>query len=120
MPMTPFIGVRISWLMLARNSLLAWLALSAASFARCSSCSASLRVGDVDQRPFDDRHSRLIVEQRHALEHPHRAAVLALVAAFRIRKALHPHQLARRTCPGSPAREHISAASWDRCSSREA
>ena len=31
MPITPFIGVRISWLMLARNSLLARLAASAAS-----------------------------------------------------------------------------------------
>ena len=37
MPMTPFIGVRISWLMLARNSLLARLAASAASFAFCES-----------------------------------------------------------------------------------
>ena len=35
MPMTPFIGVRISWLMLARNSLFARLAASAASSARC-------------------------------------------------------------------------------------
>ena len=34
MPMMPFIGVRISWLMLARNSLLARLAASAASLAR--------------------------------------------------------------------------------------
>jgi len=33
MPMMPFIGVRISWLMLARNSLLARLAASAASLA---------------------------------------------------------------------------------------
>ena len=33
MPMMPFIGVRISWLMLARNSLLARLAASAASWA---------------------------------------------------------------------------------------
>ena len=33
MPMTPFIGVRISWLMLARNSLLARLAASAAASA---------------------------------------------------------------------------------------
>ena len=32
MPMMPFIGVRISWLMLARKSLLARLAFSAASF----------------------------------------------------------------------------------------
>ena len=29
MPMTPFMGVRISWLMLARNSLFAWLATCA-------------------------------------------------------------------------------------------
>ena len=43
-PMTPFIGVRISWLMLARNSLLARLAPSAACLARCISCSACLRV----------------------------------------------------------------------------
>ena len=33
MPITPFIGVRISWLMLARNSLLARLADSAATLA---------------------------------------------------------------------------------------
>ena len=36
-------GVRISWLMLARNCDLARLAASAASFARLSSSSASLR-----------------------------------------------------------------------------
>ena len=35
MPTTPLSGVRISWLMLARNSLLARLAASAASFWRC-------------------------------------------------------------------------------------
>ena len=33
MPSTPFIGVRISWLMVARNVLLALLAASAASLA---------------------------------------------------------------------------------------
>ena len=37
MPMMPFIGVRISWLMLARNSLLARLASSAISLAAVSS-----------------------------------------------------------------------------------
>ena len=42
MPMTPFIGVRISWLMRARNSLLALLARSAASLARFASAIASL------------------------------------------------------------------------------
>ena len=42
-PMMAFIGVRISWLMLARNSLLARLAASAASRARRASSSARLR-----------------------------------------------------------------------------
>ena len=37
MPMTPFMGVRISWLMFARNSPLARLAASAASLADVSS-----------------------------------------------------------------------------------
>jgi hypothetical protein len=37
MPMMAFIGVRISWLMLARKALLAWLAASAASLAAASS-----------------------------------------------------------------------------------
>jgi len=37
MPMMAFIGVRISWLMLARKALLARLAVSAASFAFASS-----------------------------------------------------------------------------------
>ena len=42
MPMMPFIGVRISWLMFARNTLFAWLAASARSFARASSsCTCS-------------------------------------------------------------------------------
>ena len=44
MPMMPFIGVRISWLMFARNSLLAWLATSAAFLASKNSLSISLRV----------------------------------------------------------------------------
>ena len=43
MPMMPFMGVRISWLMLARNSLLARLAASASSLACFSCASASFR-----------------------------------------------------------------------------
>ena len=43
MPMIPFIGVRISWLMFARNWLLARLAASAASFASPSRRSSDLR-----------------------------------------------------------------------------
>ena len=54
MPMMPFIGVRISWLILARNSLFMRLALSAASFA-CSSvrvaCFWSLMSITVPTRP---------------------------------------------------------------------
>ena len=42
MPMMPFIGVRISWLMLARNSLLARLASIARSRAATSSSLTSL------------------------------------------------------------------------------
>ena len=34
MPMMPFIGVRISWLMFARNALFAWLAAIAAARGR--------------------------------------------------------------------------------------
>ena len=41
-PMTPFIGVRISWLMRARNSLFALLARSAASLAAVASAIARL------------------------------------------------------------------------------
>ena len=37
MPMTAFIGVRISWLMVARKALLASLAASAAARAACAS-----------------------------------------------------------------------------------
>jgi hypothetical protein len=43
MPITPFIGVRISWLILAKNSLLARAAFSAASLATFRFSSASLR-----------------------------------------------------------------------------
>ena len=42
MPMMAFIGVRISWLMLARKSLLAVVASSAISLARRISSSACL------------------------------------------------------------------------------
>jgi len=43
-PMIPFMGVRISWLMFAKNSLLARLEGSAASFACCMASSARFRV----------------------------------------------------------------------------
>ena len=42
-PMTPFMGVRISWLMVARNSALARLAASAASLACCKAISVRWR-----------------------------------------------------------------------------
>ena len=40
-PMMPFIGVRISWLMFARNSLLTRLAFSASLRASSTSCDCS-------------------------------------------------------------------------------
>ena len=43
MPITPFIGVRISWLMLARNCDFAWAASSALFLAARSSVLASSR-----------------------------------------------------------------------------
>ena len=45
MPTIAFIGVRMSWLMLERNSLLAWLASSASFWARStsSSCRRDMR-----------------------------------------------------------------------------
>ena len=43
MPMTPFSGVRISWLILARKSVLAWLATSAAALASIRARSAATR-----------------------------------------------------------------------------
>ena len=43
MPITPFIGVRISWLIVAKNALLARALVSASSFAANSSCCACLR-----------------------------------------------------------------------------
>ena len=49
MPMTAFIGVRISWLMVARNALLASLAASAAARASCVSLEQA-RVLDRDHR----------------------------------------------------------------------
>ena len=41
--MMAFIGVRISWLMLARKALLAWLACSARSRSRVSASFSSIR-----------------------------------------------------------------------------
>ncbi len=54
MPMTPFIGVRISWLMLARNSLLARLAERACSIA---SSSERVRSGTCSSRRRRSRSS---------------------------------------------------------------
>src|SRR5205823_11175631 len=55
-PRTPFIGVRISWLILARNELFAWLADSAASRARRSA--SSLRLCCVTSRATEMLHKR--------------------------------------------------------------
>ena len=73
-PITPFMGVRISWLMLARNSLFAFVAASAASFASISAASA--RFSSVTSRvrptspivpPLPSRSGSLVVERHPRL-----------------------------------------------------
>jgi len=49
MPMTPFRGVRISWLIVARNSAFAWLAASASCLA-LRSCPSTTAMGRLDNR----------------------------------------------------------------------
>ena len=66
MPITPFIGVRISWLILARNSLLARLAASAASLARCISAGCPLLFSNIlDNAHCPDNISLGVVQQRN-------------------------------------------------------
>ena len=86
MPITAFIGVRISWLIVARNELLASLADSAAARARfvslnsrtfwiaitawsakvCSSAAACPVNGQLLHAPQSDRTDRLtLAQQRH-------------------------------------------------------
>ena len=73
MPMMPFIGVRISWLMLARNWLLARLAASAASRARSRTNSAFLR----------SVRSRVIFENPTSWPDSSRSAAMATLAQKR-------------------------------------
>ena len=61
MPSTPFIGVRISWLMLATNSDFSRAASSASSRATTSSCSARRRCDELAEVAGDRRHRRLEV-----------------------------------------------------------
>ena len=65
-PTTPFSGVRISWLMFARNSLLARLAASAASFCRCNS-SDCLRCVMSSIEPSTDSNSPAPLRTARAL-----------------------------------------------------
>ena len=55
MPMTPFIGVRISWLILARNSLLDRFAASATSLAARRPCSLVRKACSVSHRAVASR-----------------------------------------------------------------
>jgi len=48
MPSTPFIGVRISWLIVARNCDLAALAASARCLAACSSSTMAAKAASRD------------------------------------------------------------------------
>ena len=63
MPMMAFIGVRISWLMLARNSLFAWVAASAASFASRHDFFGADTFGDITQEEKPASHAVTPVTQ---------------------------------------------------------
>ena len=76
--MMPFIGVRISWLMLARNSLLARLAASAASLARLSSSWASRRCSSSARRVAEC--SRSCCSDASAMASARRLAMLHMIA----------------------------------------
>ena len=64
MPMMPFNGVRISWLMLATNSLLARLAASAASLASRKRDLGAAPLGDVPGEAKRPHQLALVVAQR--------------------------------------------------------
>ena len=63
MPITPFIGVRISWLMLARNSLFAWLATCAICASVCQPLVARLQLARALAQAALRRHQPVVFEQ---------------------------------------------------------
>ena len=75
MPMTPFIGVRISWLMVARNSDLRRDASSASADTAARSLLDALALGDVVEG--DDRAGDLALlgHREHRVLGSERAAV---------------------------------------------
>ena len=66
MPITPFIGVRISWLMFARNSLFARFADSATCMARLVASSARSRSSSDRVRSSSARRSWAALHQTRA------------------------------------------------------
>ena len=85
MPRIAFMGVRISWLTFARNSSLAWLAASAASFVRHSSSSNCLRLGDVIDEPGDTIYlASGVLQRKGATAHPADRAIGAGDAEMRL------------------------------------
>ena len=79
MPMTPFMGVRISWLMLARNSLLAALAISA--FAAMALASA---VASASRRLVSTCSSSAFLRSVMSSEMPNRYFVVPLAPRMQI------------------------------------
>ena len=95
MPMTPFIGVRISWLMFARNSDFALLAACAASLSEASVCSCP-------------RMTAVCVSTRRRRTKAHASAVTtAAIMAARSHSAcvsVHQGALCRSTTSSGPRR----------------
>ena len=133
MPITAFIGVRISWLIAARNALFAWFAESASLRATSSSCFCALisRVRSSTRRSSVSTFSRswaviasnavASVPTSSSDSTPDRASRspawtrLAVVASARIgrvtRRATNQIPPASSTADTSPTRP-ITSASW--------
>jgi hypothetical protein len=102
MPMTPFIGVRISWLMLARNSLLARLASLGLHLGVDQRLLDRLAAGDVGEAADHPQRRPGLAALDHvaAIEHPDHAAVLAAHLVFVVIRPLAAQAAADRVHDG--------------------
>ncbi len=83
MPMMAFIGVRISWLMLARKSLFAWVAASAACLAWSDGFLGALPGRDVADIGEGDMLAFHLQHHQHDFAGERLAAVPFAIAASR-------------------------------------
>ena len=110
MPSTPFMGVRTSWLMLARNVDLARLASSATSCA-CRRCSTSRRrpsfTASVEARAAVRSRTRSSFSKRSRNESSMRSVFDRLTISMATRKTIKPSP--EKTCSGPPPSSRLVA-----------